>query len=133
MRKILRRVLINLTALYITTQIIPGIQITGGLRGWLVSVGMFILADMLLVPFLRILFLPLNLLTLGLFAWGVNVLALYFLVSVVPTFKLHAYHFYGANFGLLIIPQLDLTPFLVVVVASFLIGSIIHLLNWVSH
>lgn len=89
--------------------------------------------NLVLVPLLKILLLPLNLLTLGLFAWITNVLALYALTSVVSDFQLVSFNFAGANFNGFIIPAYELSPFLVAVVASFLIGLITHFLQWLTH
>ncbi len=132
MKSLLRRFLRSLVALYIATQLLPAVAILDGVRGLMISSAAFMLADFLLIPLLKILFLPLNLLTLGIFTWLTNVLALYVLVNIVPTFRVMPYFFPGANFGLLIIPAMSLSVFQVVVVASFLIGSIIHILNWLQ-
>lgn len=130
MKSLLRHFLINLGALWTTTQIFPAITITGGVQGLLVGALAFMVANILLVPILRILLLPLNLLTLGLFAWVANVLALYVLITIIPNFQLSPYHFQGTYYGGFAIPQMDLTIFQVVIVASFLIGFMIHFLRW---
>ena len=91
------------------------------------------LINFLLVPILKILFLPLNLLTLGFFAWITNVLALYALTTIVSDFKLVPYTFPGYNYSGFNLPPYDLSPFFVAIVASFLIGAITHFLQWLSH
>lgn len=90
----------------------------------------FMLANILLIPFVKILLLPLNLLTLGVFAWLSNVLVLYLLASVVPNFKLLPYHFPGFVSGGFSVPALDLSVFHVAIVASFIIGFIVHFIHW---
>ncbi len=130
MKRILRTYLINLGALWATSQIIPSLQIIGGLRGLLIAALAFMIANLLLVPLLKILLLPLNLLTLGIFAWLSNVLALYFLVTAIPSFKVLPYQFAGISSGSFIVQPMDLNVFQVVVLASFLIGFMIHFLNW---
>lgn len=130
MKGLLRRFLISVMALVVASKLLPALLISGGLKGILTAGLAFMVADMILVPFIRILLLPLNLLTLGLFTWLSNVLALYFLVSFLPTFQLLPYEFAGANFGWVIIPPAHLSQFQVVIVASFLIGVIIHFVSW---
>lgn len=122
--------MINLGALWAVTQIIPAISITGGPQGLLLGALAFMLANFLLVPILRILLLPLNLLTVGLFAWLANVLALYFLVNIIPYFKLSSYYFPGINIEGFTIPAMNLTIFQSVLLASFMIGLIIHFIKW---
>lgn len=130
MKHILRSYLVNLGALWTVTQIFPAIFIKGGLQGLVVGAFAFMVANLLLLPLLKILLLPLNLLTFGIFAWLGNVLALYFLVTVVPFFQVSDYFFKGANINGFIFPAINLSVFQVVIVASFLIGFVIHFINW---
>jgi len=130
MKSIVRNYLINLGALWVATQALPAISVVGGVRGLLIGALAFMVANILLVPLLKILLLPLNLLTLGLFAWLSNVLALYFLVNVVPYFNVTTYSFSGLYWQGFSLPAVDLTVFQVVIVASFLLGFIIHFSNW---
>lgn len=130
MKSLLRTYLINVVALWATTQILPALVITDGLRGFVIASAAFMGANILLIPLLKILLLPLNLLTVGLFSWLANVIALYLLVAIIPSFKVSSYYFSGFNYDGFSFPALDLSPFLVVIVASFLIGFIHHFLNW---
>lgn len=133
MRSLLRYYLINLTALLVTTRLIPGLTYSGGVKSLLLGGLVFSIINFLLVPLLKILFLPLNLLTVGLFAWLINVLALYALTTIVSDFQLIPYSFPGATILGVALPATDLTPFWVAVAASFMIGIITHFLQWLSH
>lgn len=133
MKKLLRYFLINLVSLWAATKIISGLTYTGGAKSLILGGAAFMLINLLLVPLLRILFLPLNLLTLGLFAWLINVLALYALTSVMSDFQLVPYTFAGINYNGLTLPAYELSPFLVAVAASFLIGLITNFLQWLTH
>ena len=130
MKFLLRTYLVNMASLWATTQILPALSITDGFRGLLIASAAFMGANMILIPLLRILLLPLNLLTVGLFSWLANVIALYFLVTIIPSFNVSSYYFPGGSYDGFSMPALDLSPFLVVIVASFLIGFIHHFLNW---
>lgn len=132
MKKLLRYYLINLAALWTATQLIPGLVFTGGFQTLLIGGLAFTVINFLLVPLLKILFLPLNLLTLGLFSSIVNILALFALTTAVSDFHLIPFHFGGFNGAGFSIPPLDLTSFLVAVLASFIIGIITHLLQWLA-
>lgn len=115
-----------------TTEIIPGLTYTGGLKSLFLGGAAFAVINIILVPLLKILFLPLNLLTLGFFSWIINVLALYALTTVIADFRLLPYYFPGVTLAGMTIPAVDLTPFWVAVLASFLIGLITHFLQWLS-
>lgn len=130
MKSLLRTYLVNMGALWATTQILPALSINDGFRGLLIAAAAFMGANLVLIPLLKILLLPLNLLTVGLFSWLANVIALYFLVTVIPSFQVSSYYFPGLNYDEFSFPSLDLSPFLVVIAASFLIGFIHHFLKW---
>lgn len=132
MKTLLRYFLINTVSLWMVTRMLPGLTYSGGLKSLALGGLAFMLINFLLVPLLKILFLPLNLLTLGFFAWITNVLALYALTTIVSDFQLVPYTFSGYNFSGLILPSYDLSPFLVAIIASFLIGMITHFLQWLS-
>lgn len=132
MKAIFRNFLINIGALWLTAEIIPALSISGGIKGLAVGALAFMAANLILVPLIKILLLPLNLLTLGLFAWLSNVLALYLLMLVVPYFQLLPYHFPGYASGGFIIPSWDLSTFQVAILVSFVIGFIIHFLQWLN-
>lgn len=133
MRKLIRIYLVNFVSLYITTNYIQGLTVNGGIKSMAFGALIFMLINFLLVPLLKILFLPLNLLTVGLFGWLINVLALYALTTIVTDFALKAYFFPGATVLGLTIPAMQLSTFWVAVLASLMIGIITHFLQWLAH
>lgn len=130
MKTLLRSILINAGALWIATSVMPSFVISGGLTGFLLGALAFIAASILLTPLIKILLLPLNLLTLGIFAWLSNVLVLYFLTTAIPNFKLLPYHFQGVDYQGFIVPEISLSVFQVAIVVSFLIAFIMHFAKW---
>lgn len=133
MKALLRYFLINLVSLWATTQIIQGLTYVGGFQSLLLGAAAFTVINFLLVPLLKILLLPLNLLTLGVFAWATNVLALYALTTIYPAFKLEPYFFPGYNISGFAIPAYDLSTLWVAIVASLLIGVFTHFFQWLVH
>lgn len=130
MKRIFRYYLINLVALFFTTQIIKGVTYEGGYQTLALSGLIFTGINLSLVPLLKILLLPLNLMTLGAFAWVVNVAALYILTAILPEFKLMPYDFPGASFNGFSVPAVYLSTLWVALLASFLIGLFTHFLHW---
>ena len=133
MKTLLRYFLINFVSLYAATRIIPGLTYTGGFKSLAIGAVVFMLINWILVPLLKILFLPLNLLTVGLFAWLINVLALYALTTIVSDFSLIPYFFPGGSLLGITLPAMELSTFWVAVVASFMIAIITHFLQWLAH
>ncbi len=133
MKSLLRYFLINLVALWGTSQIIKGLVFLDGTLTLAMAALAFTIINFLLIPLLKILLLPLNLLTLGMFSWLTNVLALYALTRVITDFKLVPYSYPGWQANGFSVPAFDLTTFWVAVLASLLIGMITHFLHWLSH
>lgn len=133
MKTLLRYFLINLVSLYMTTRLLPGLTYTGGFKSLAIGAFAFMLINWILVPLLKILFLPLNLLTIGLFAWLINVLALYALTTIVSDFQLIPFTFNGFYFSGFNIPAMELSSFWVAVLASLVIGVITHFLQWLVY
>lgn len=133
MKTIFRYFLINYIALWVTTETIKGLTYTGGVRTLLIGAIVFAGINFLLVPLLKILLLPLNLLTLGFFAWVTNVIALYALTRFVPEFMLVSYNFPGFVFNGFIFPAVYLTPLWVAIISSLFIGMITHFVHWLIH
>jgi uncharacterized membrane protein YvlD (DUF360 family) len=129
-KTLLRNYLINLTAIWVTARILPGLDYTGGTKLLFIGAGVFMIINWLIVPLLKVMFLPLNLLTLGIFGWAVNVVGLYLLTVIVPEFKLLPFTFPGATISGIIIPAVDLSLLQVAIVASFLIGFMSHFCQW---
>ena len=130
MKHLLRSYLINLVALYATTSVLPGLAYSGGFKTLLIGAVGLMAINLAVIPLLKIMFLPLNLLTLGFFTWVVNVVGLYFLTALIPQFKLLPYIFPGASIDGIILPSLDLNVLQVAIIASFLVGLISHFLQW---
>ena len=130
MKGLLKYYLINLASLWVTIQIIPGLSFSGGFQTLLLGALVFALINFLLVPILKILLLPLNLLTLGFFAWITNVLALYALTRFIPQFKIIPFHFTGFEYNGFIIPEADFSVLWVAIITSLIIGLVTHFLHW---
>lgn len=132
MKTVLRNFLINLAALAFTSMVLPGLTLSGGFLTLAKGALGLMLINLAIVPLLKIMFLPLNLLTLGFFTWIINVMALYFLTTIIPQIKLVSYSFPGTNLNGFIIPQAEMNVLTVAIVASLLIGFLSHFLHWLA-
>lgn len=133
MKSVLRYFLINTISLWAVTAILPGLSFGGEIKTLFLGGGAFTIINFILVPLLRILLLPLNILTLGLFSWVTNVLALYALINFIPGFLLTIYSFPGFEYNGFIIPSMDFSTMMAAIIASFLIGFFTHFLHWLCH
>lgn len=99
------RLLINAAALWVATQIVPGVSYTGGLLPFLCVALVFGVINATLRPLTKILTFPLILLTLGLFALVVNGLMLWLTSTLSASlgFGFHVSGFWAAFFGALVV------------------------------
>jgi len=132
MKKHLRLFLFNATALWLVTYFLKGVTYSGG---WL-TIAWASLAltfvNLVIKPLIKLLLLPINLLTLGAFRWLINVAILYLVTILIPQFKIQAFLFSGLNYQGFIIPSCHLAKFSVYVVASLLISLITTFLLWLA-
>jgi len=131
MKHLIRLFLFNVFGLWITSQIFPPFFIPGW-QTILFSGFVLCLLMLIVVPILKILFIPINILTFGLLSWFINVIVIYLLTVFVPEIQIHAWTFPGTQFMGFIIPKMDLSYLSVLIVTSLLISTITDILHYVS-
>lgn len=132
MKVLIRNFLFNLVTLWGVSYIMPGLAYSGGVKTLAMGALGLMLINLAIIPILKIMFLPLNILTLGIFTWVINVVGLYLLTTMIPQFKLIPYFFPGGTYGGISLPIFELNVLQVAILASFLIGFISHFLQWLS-
>ena len=132
MKSILRKIVFYAVSLFLTSQIITGLTISGGLTTYLI--GGIVLSMLFLVvkPILSIVTLPLNIITLGLFSFLINAIILYLLTIFVPNVSISSFTFKGFAFAGFVIPSLYVNNFFAFVIASILLSFIEGALKWLT-
>lgn len=132
MKKLLRSIVINIFALWLTTKLVAGFSYQDGWQTLTLAAVVFGIINLLIRPLVKLLLLPINLLTLGLLGWLVNVLMLYLLTILVPKIKLEAFEFPGFSYKGFLIPALEVSRFYGAVLTSFSINFISGFLYWLA-
>jgi putative membrane protein len=103
--RFLLRLLVNAAALWIATQIVPGVRHSGPWTSLLLVALVFGLLNAIVRPILKLLTCPLILLTLGLFTFVINALMLWLTSAVSESFGLgfHVDGFVAAFLGALVV------------------------------
>ncbi len=132
MKHLVRVFLFNVFALWLTSQMLPTLVVSPGWQtivfaGFILSLLMLIVA-----PILRILFIPINLLTFGLLSWFINVIVIYLLTIFVPELQIQEWLFPGTSWAGFVIPQMQIGYFAALVLTSLFITSITDVLHAVS-
>jgi putative membrane protein len=113
MKSFVRAIVTTILSILLLSWVLPGLSIANTLTLILAGVVLAIL-NMTVRPFLKIIFLPINLVTLGLFGWVINVIVLYLAMWLVPGFQIEPFTLFGFAFN----------EFWSVVVVSFLLSLI---------
>lgn len=130
MKRYLRLFLINLAGLWLTTRFLAGVSFSGGFQTLALATLALTFINLLVKPLLKVLLLPINLITLGAFRWLINVLSLYLVTIFVPQFKIEAFTLTGFNYNGFIIPTINLSVFWAFVATSLMISLTTTLLLW---
>lgn len=132
MKYILRTYFFNVFALWLTSQIIPSLSISGGWQVIMLA-GLFLSLLMLFVaPILKILFIPINILTFGLLSWLVNVAVIYLLTLFMPSVNIRSFEFAGTNAGGFVIPAMTISFPVSLILTSLTIAFIASALHNMS-
>lgn len=132
MKYLLRVFLFHSFSLWFVSQIIPALVINGGwpvllLAGFVLSVLMLLVA-----PLLKILFIPINLLTFGLLSWFINVIVLYLLTVFVSGVSVVAWTFPGLEIAGFVIPQISFSSFISFILVSLSLSMLVNVLHDIS-
>ena len=131
MKTLIRTWVFYTLAIFLVSEIIPGFKINTDLRGLLLSGLCLALMFNFVNPVLKFLFLPINMLTLGLFSFVSQVITFYlFLVLWPDYFQIKTWEFAGfslSGFGITINP-FTVTNLLTIILSTGLISIIIAVL-----
>ena len=132
MKHIIRVFLFNVFALWLSSQILPTLYIPPGYQTVLLAGFTLSMLMLIVKPILKILFIPINILTFGLLSWAINVIVIYLLTVFVPEITIRLWLFPGANWAGFIVPSVHFTYITALIASSFLISMITDVLHYVS-
>lgn len=131
MKGLIRHFVISLAVLYITSLLLPGLVITGGLQGLLVSSIFLVVGLSVIKPILSILTLPLGIITFGLFSIVTTAIVLFLISFVYSDFSIHPFQFPGFSFFILQIPSFHANILLSYVLVSATIQVIYRIFGYI--
>ena len=132
MKHLIRVFLFNVFALWLTSQWIPGLVAPGGWQTILFAGFTLSLLMLIVVPILKILFIPINILTFGLLSWLINVIVIYLLTVFVPEIQVKPWIFAGATWAGFVITPIHFSYFMALVATSLCVTAITEILHYVS-
>ena|SRR3989344_2549661 len=131
MKKIFKAFFINLLAFIFVWQYFKAVQLTGGFEQILLASGVLTLLDKFLKPVIKILMLPVNFITFGLFSWVATVVVFYLTTEIIQGLTVVNFEFPGLSTEYIIIPKtIIVSPYTYIVSALFVV-VLTKILNWV--
>ena len=88
MKSLLKKILINTLAIASVATFIPGLSYQNNINILLIAALALTLINIILRPIIKALLLPINIITLGLTGWLVNVVILFIATYIVPDFSI---------------------------------------------
>lgn len=132
-RPVLRSLFYTAAALFVATQLSGGgITYSRGTETFILAAAGISIANHLVRPFLNLLLLPINLITLGVFRWVTSVFLIYIVTLLVPGFVIVLFDFPGVNWQGLVIPAIHLTGIMAFLAISFIISFVSSFLFWLA-
>lgn len=130
MKAFLRHVFINLLVIYLVDASFPGFSIQHDLKTLLTAAIIWLLLNKIVKPIIKLLLLPINLITLNLFSWAVGLITLFLLPLMVDGIKIAPYDFPGLSYQGFSIPAMHLSLLLSFVVTSAFLNFYHSLIVW---
>ncbi|KKS92983.1 MAG: hypothetical protein UW68_C0024G0008 [Candidatus Collierbacteria bacterium GW2011_GWB1_44_6] len=130
MKVFLRHVLINLLVIYLTDLFYPGFSILHDTKTLLSAAVIWLLLNKIVKPIIKLLLLPINLITLNLFSWVISLITLFLLQTIVGGISISAYHFPGFSSQGFAIPAFYVGVLLSYIIASCILNLIHSFILW---
>jgi len=131
MKRIIRYWFIYLLSLLFVSSIITSISFSGGWQTIAVVSLLITIFELILKPIIRILLLPINILTLGLARSLINVVGLYLITSLVTDFRISAYLFPGISWNGFSAPPATPSLFLTYLIISLFLNLSFSIILWI--
>lgn len=130
MKSIVRNISIYSFSLFLLTQVLSGVKISGGLVTYIIGGAALSIMFVVIKPILSIITLPLNIITLGTFSFLINAIILYLLTILVTDITVSSFVFKGFSFAGFIVPSVPLNTLFAFIVASLFLSIFVGFLTW---
>jgi putative membrane protein len=130
MKNILRHYIITLFVLWVVDYIIPGLSITGGPVTYAFAAAVLFLLNIFIKPILKIILLPISVVTLGLTGIFINTLIFFGLDYFMEEITVLSWDFNGTALAGYSIPAFEFGIIATYVVSAIIISFLITFMRW---
>lgn len=132
MKFIFKKYLLTSLALFITTQLLPALSIKSQWQGFLYASLLLGILFYIVRPILTLIMFPINLLTLNLSSWLIQI-GIFYIWTILGggLLTVTSWQFPGIHTGLITLSPFDLLKWQVIIVASIIYILFNKLLDWI--
>lgn len=130
MKSFLRHIFVNFVTIYFLGLTYPGFSVNLSPKTLFTASIIWYLLNKIVKPIIKLLLLPINLITLNLFSWLVGLVTLFLLQVFADGIKIVSFQFTGVNFSGFIVPAFFVNLFFSYIITSVLLNSIHKSIFW---
>lgn len=130
MKVFLRHILINLLVIYLVDLTYAGFTISHNLKTLLSAAIIWLLLNKIVKPIIKILLLPINLITLNLFSWVISLITLFLLQLIVGGISISSYNFPGFTYEGFVVPAFFVNVFVSYLITSTALNAYHSMILW---
>lgn len=131
MKNIIKDLTLNAIALYFTSLLFSGLMIKGGLESYIIGGILLTIGEYVLKPVIKVITIPLTILSLGIFSLFINAIVLFAVSLVFPKISISAFTFGGFKVFDLYLPSFYANLILSYLIISATIYAISHFIVWI--
>jgi len=133
MKYFLKTWVFYMVAIWIIKEWIPAFIVAGGWIHILIAGGILAILMLFIRPIIKILFIPINFLTLGLISWVVNVLVIYLLTLMAPNVSIVPWVYQGWTWQGFIIPSTTIPYLATLIIVTFALTFVTQFLEHITN
>lgn len=130
MKSLLRAVSVNLLVIYLVDLLYPGFNIGHGLKTLVTAAVVWYLLNKFVKPIIKLLLLPINLITLNLFSWVIGLMTLFLLQYLVGHIEVSPYQFPGISSAGFVVPSFYVNLLFSYIITSMLLNGTHAFIKW---
>lgn len=131
MKTFIRSLIITAIGIYLIALLIPGIKVSGGWQSYGWAAAALTILNATVRPLANLLLLPINLLTLGMFRWAINVFILWLVPVFVKEISIESFVFPGYGIAGFTAPAMNLSVFWTAAAGAFILSVVTGVMEWI--
>lgn len=133
LQKFLKTLLATAFTIYLTSLLIPGLSLTPGLKSLSIVTVSLVILKRLVSPVIKILLLPLNIVTFGLIRWLITVIVLYLLDFLLTEIDIQGFLLTNIPGLGKFLPQMVVGTFIATIIIAIVLSILKRTLSWLIH